>query len=179
MSVPSTVQAAIEARIDRLSTPAKRTLHAASVIGARFGAELLAALGIDAVVDEPLVAELIDQVPLMRTVVDHLFREGHLLLWGILATGVLVETLLDRGTDGDVAEAETAIERLTVAPSDDGLVIRDVWLLRLRALLSRAGGDTAAYADFRDRDRDMRERLASRDIPTGPRRCRDVTRTAP
>ena len=62
LSVPATVQAAIEARIDRLSTPAKRTLNAASVIGARFGAELLAALGIDAVVDELLSAELIDQV---------------------------------------------------------------------------------------------------------------------
>ena len=62
VAVPATVQAAIEARIDRLSTPAKRTLNAASVIGARFGAELLTALGIDAVFDELLGAELIDQV---------------------------------------------------------------------------------------------------------------------
>ena len=62
VSVPATVQAAIAARIDRLSAPAKRTLNAASVIGARFGAELLAALGIDAVFDELLSAELIDQV---------------------------------------------------------------------------------------------------------------------
>jgi class 3 adenylate cyclase len=62
VSVPATVQAAIEARIDRLNTPAKRTLHAASVIGARFGAELLAALGIDALLDELVRAELIDQV---------------------------------------------------------------------------------------------------------------------
>ena len=62
LSVPATVQAAIEARIDRLPTQAKRTLHAASVIGARFGVELLAALGIDAVFDELLSAELIDQV---------------------------------------------------------------------------------------------------------------------
>jgi adenylate cyclase len=62
VSVPATVQAAIEARIDRLDTAAKQTLNAASVIGARFGAELLAALGIDAVVDELLSAELIDQV---------------------------------------------------------------------------------------------------------------------
>ena len=62
LSVPATVQAAIEARIDRLTAPAKRTLNAASVIGARFDAELLAALGIDAVLDELLGAELIDQV---------------------------------------------------------------------------------------------------------------------
>jgi class 3 adenylate cyclase len=62
VSVPATVQAAIEARIDRLDTAAKRTLNAASVIGGRFGAELLAALGIDAMIDELLSAELIDQV---------------------------------------------------------------------------------------------------------------------
>ena len=37
VTVPATVQAAIEARIDRLSASAKRTLNAASVIGARFG----------------------------------------------------------------------------------------------------------------------------------------------
>ncbi len=60
--MPATVQAAIAARIDRLTTPARRTLNAASVIGARFDAELLAALGIDAVFDELLDAELIDQV---------------------------------------------------------------------------------------------------------------------
>ncbi|WP_102145960.1 adenylate/guanylate cyclase domain-containing protein, partial [Mycobacterium hubeiense] len=62
VAVPATVQAAIEARIDRLSVGAKRTLTAASVIGARFDAELLGELGIDAVVDELLGMELIDQV---------------------------------------------------------------------------------------------------------------------
>jgi predicted ATPase len=66
VSVPATVQAAIEARIDRLNAPAKRTVHAASVIGARFGAELLAALGVDPVVDELVKAELIDQVRFTR-----------------------------------------------------------------------------------------------------------------
>ena len=71
--MPATVQAAIEARIDRLNTPAKRTLNAASVIGARFGAELLAALGIDAVVDELLGAELIDQVRFTPTA-EYAFR---------------------------------------------------------------------------------------------------------
>ncbi|KUI15786.1 cyclase [Mycolicibacterium acapulense] len=80
VSVPATVQAAIEARIDRLSAPAKRAVNAASVIGTRFDAELLAAVGIVVPLDEPLGAELIDQVrstpsaeyafhhPLIRTV---------------------------------------------------------------------------------------------------------------
>ena len=96
-----------------------------------------------------------EAISLMRAAADHLFREGQLLGWGIPVTGVLVETLLDRGADVDVAEAQSAIERLAAAPADEGLVVRDVWLLRLRALLARARGDTAAYADLRDRYRDM------------------------
>jgi class 3 adenylate cyclase len=98
-------------------------------------------------------------LPLMRAAVDHLFREGRLLVWGIPATGVLVETLLDRGAEIDVAEAEAAIERLAAAPADDGLVIRDIWLLRLRALLARAHGDATAYVQFRDRYQDMAKTL--------------------
>jgi adenylate cyclase len=62
VGVPATVQAAIAARIDRLNSRAKRTLNAASVIGARFGAQLLTALKIDPAVDELLKTELIDQV---------------------------------------------------------------------------------------------------------------------
>jgi hypothetical protein len=96
-----------------------------------------------------------DAIPLIRATVDHLFREGLALMWGISATGVLVETLLDRGADADVAEAEAAVERLATAPADEGLVIRDIWLLRLRALLARAHGDAATYAHSRDRYRDM------------------------
>jgi hypothetical protein len=95
-----------------------------------------------------------EAIPLMRAAVDHLFREG------LLSSAVfLVETLLDRGTDDDVVEAEAAIERLAVAPADEGLVLREIWLLRLRALLARAHGDATAYAHFRDRYRDMAKTL--------------------
>ena len=96
-----------------------------------------------------------EAIPLMRAAVDHLFREGRLLVWGVPATGVLVETLLDRGADGDVAEAEAAIERLAAAPADEGVAVRDVWLLRLQALMARAHGEEAAYRDYRDRYRAM------------------------
>jgi hypothetical protein len=96
-----------------------------------------------------------EAISLMRDAVDHLVREGQLLEWGIPATGVLVQTLLNRGTDADVAEAEAAIERLATAPAEEGLVIREIWLLRLRALLVRADGDAATYAQFWDRYRDM------------------------
>ena len=70
-----------------------------------------------------------------------------------------METLLDRGAEGDVAEAKAAIERLAAAPADDGLVIRDIWLLRLRALLARTNGDDTAYRDYRDRYRDVARSL--------------------
>jgi len=97
-------------------------------------------------------------IPQMRAAIDDLFHaEYH--SYGILATGFLVEMLLERGAHGDVAEAEAAIERLAAAPADEGLVIRDIWLLRLRALLARAHRDAAAYTDLRDRYRDMAETL--------------------
>jgi hypothetical protein len=100
-----------------------------------------------------------EAIPLMRVAVDHLFREGRLVAWGVPATGVLVETLLDRGADADVSEAEAAIERLAVAPADEGLAMRDIWLLRLRALLAQAHRDDTAYRDYRDRYRDMAKTL--------------------
>jgi class 3 adenylate cyclase len=100
-----------------------------------------------------------DAIPLMRSAVDYVFRGGQLLLWSVSATGLLVETLLDRGADGDVAEAEAAIERLAAARAEEGLAIREIWLLRLRALLARAHGDTVAYAQLRDRYRDMAKSL--------------------
>ena len=96
-----------------------------------------------------------DAIPRLRAAVDHALREL-LLGWGVLATGVLVETLLDRGADGDVAEAEAAIKRLARLSA---VAWSDAWLLRLRALLARAHGDAAAYADLRDRYRDMARTL--------------------
>jgi hypothetical protein len=92
-----------------------------------------------------------DAIPLMFDAVDELVREGQLLSWGIPATGVLVETLLDRGAEGDVAHAEAAIERLAAASGGDGLVIRDIWLLRLRGLVARARGDDIAHKEFAGR----------------------------
>jgi class 3 adenylate cyclase len=67
---------------------------------------------------------------------------------------ILAETLFSRGTPDDVAEAEALIETLQTAPVD-GSVIRDVWVLRLRALLARAKGDDTAYRELRDRYREM------------------------
>ena len=72
--------------------------------------------------------------------------------WG---TGVLVETLLERGAEGDLAEAQEAIDWLANLPATEGWAMRDITLLRLRALLARAHGDDTAYRDYRDRYRAM------------------------
>jgi hypothetical protein len=58
-----------------------------------------------------------------------------------------------------VAEAEAAIERLSAAPADEGLVIREIWLLPLRALLAQAHSDAEVYNQLRDRYREMARTL--------------------
>ncbi len=58
-----------------------------------------------------------------------------------------------------MAEAEAVVERVAAAPADEGLVMRDVWLLRLRALLTRVRGDDIAYRDWVSRYRAMAESL--------------------
>jgi class 3 adenylate cyclase len=93
--------------------------------------------------------ELDQAIPLMRAAVDRLFHEGTLRAWGVAATAVLVETLLERKAESDLVEAEAATERLAEAPSD-GSRVRDIWLLRLQALLARARGDQASYRKLVD-----------------------------
>jgi hypothetical protein len=97
-------------------------------------------------------------LPLMRKAVQDLLDSGQ-LGYGIPCTGVLVETLLGRAEEGDVREAQAAVDRLAAVPADEGLVSRDIWLMRLRALLVQAHGDDAAYTDLRDRYHDMAKTL--------------------
>ena len=73
-------------------------------------------------------------IPVMRQAVDELHQAGR-LGYGVWGTGVLVETLLERGAEGDLAEAQEAIDRLANLPADEGWAVREITLLRLRALL--------------------------------------------
>ncbi len=93
-------------------------------------------------------------IELARTVVDELFNAGG-CIWTALAVSVLAEALLQRGGDGDLDEAESAMTRLAAVPTDPGFVVHDITLLRLRALLARARGDDTSYRDTRDRYRAM------------------------
>ena len=64
-----------------------------------------------------------------------------------------------------MVEAEAAIERLAeatierLAEADGGFAVREIWLLRLRARLAQARGESASYAHFRDRYREMAKTL--------------------
>lgn len=86
------------------------------------------------------------------------------------ATTVLVESLLHRGTETDLGEAQAAIDQLAAVPTEPGFVLYEVPLGRLRALLARAHGDEAAYRGLADRYRAMAKGLASRGISRWPRR---------
>ncbi|OBI35055.1 AAA family ATPase [Mycobacterium colombiense] len=97
-------------------------------------------------------------IPAMREAVDELHEAGR-IGFGVWGIGVLVETVLERGAEGDLAEAQAAIERLANLRADQGWAIREITLLRLRALLARARGDNVAYRDLVSRYRAMAESL--------------------
>ena len=99
-----------------------------------------------------------DAIPVMRQAVDELRQARH-LFYGVWGTGLLVETLLERGTEGDLAEAQKAIDGLAVLWVDDGSAMREITLLRLRALLTRVRGDNVAHRDLVSRYRAMAESL--------------------
>jgi class 3 adenylate cyclase len=93
----------------------------------------------------------------LRPAVDDLFDAGQ-FAWAIPPTAMLVETLLARGGEADLQEAHTAIERLAATPIHD-LVDREIYLLRLRALMARARGDEAGYRKLSRQYRAMATKL--------------------
>ncbi|MGO8772623.1 ATP-binding protein [Mycobacterium sp.] len=97
-------------------------------------------------------------IELGRAALDNLVASGDMSFRG-LATTVLVESLLLRGTHDDIAEAQAAIDTLAAVPTDPGFVLHELPLLRMRALLARAQGDDIAYRDLRDRYRGMAKAL--------------------
>jgi hypothetical protein len=97
-------------------------------------------------------------IEVMRQAVDELRQAGN-LFYGAWGAGVLLEARLERGTQDDLNEAQKAIDGLTVLWVDDGSAMREITLLRLRALLARVRGDNVAYRDLVSRYRAMAESL--------------------
>ena len=124
----------------------------------RFSMNVLPIADIEIAREKARIGNLDGAIELARAVVDDLFDSGA-AIWSVLATTVLVEALLRRASEGDIAEAQAAIDRLAAVPTDPGFVLHEIPLLRLRVLLARARSDEAAYRDFRDRYRDMARTL--------------------
>lgn len=101
------------------------------------------------------IAELGDAdgaVAQLRAVADDMFSTGNMGNIDVLITA-LVETLLARGGEDDVAEAEAVIDRLATLPTNFIPAIREITVLRLQALLAEVRGDKATYRDNVDRYR--------------------------
>jgi len=100
------------------------------------------------------IGDIDGAIAMSRTILGHLYDSGEMLFRGP-ATTVLVESLLRRGTEPDLREAQAAIDQLACVPTEPAFVLYEMPLTRLRALLARAHGDEAAYRGLADRYRAM------------------------
>ncbi|MDT5138487.1 MAG: adenylate cyclase, partial [Mycobacterium sp.] len=87
-------------------------------------------------------------IDLCRDVLAYQLRSGEGINRG-WATTVLVEALLQRGQNGDLAAAQEAIDRLAAMPTEPVFLYHELPLLRLNALIAEAHGDEAGYRGFR------------------------------
>ena len=94
----------------------------------------------------------------MRKAVDELHEAGR-LGYGVWVPAFWWRRCWTVAPRATWPKPETAIDRLANLPADEGLAMRDIWLLRLRALLARARGDETAYRDLAERYRAMAESL--------------------
>ncbi len=88
----------------------------------------------------------------LRTITDEVFKTRHV---GNADVAACCRDALERSCDGDLAEAEAAIDRMENLPVDFRWAARDIAVLRLRALLSQSRGEEAAYQDLAQRYRAM------------------------
>ncbi|WP_165691526.1 ATP-binding protein [Mycobacterium numidiamassiliense] len=91
-------------------------------------------------------------VNLARHAVAHNTAAGS-VMWNIPATAALVEVLLTRKLDRDLAEADAVIAQWTSVMSELGVTLYEVWLLRMRAQLARARKEESSYRELRERYR--------------------------
>jgi hypothetical protein len=90
-----------------------------------------------------------------------------------MATATLVEAPLRPGAEGDVADAHTATENLAAIPTDPGLVLYEVPLLRAQALLAQTNGDQEGIAASGTATENGLRSWGLRGTSRSPRRCRD------
>lgn len=107
--------------------------------------------------DKARTGDLDGAIELARSAIADMYDRGGVISLGV-ATTVLVESLVERSADGDLTEAHVAVDRLACVPSEPGLVLHELPMLRLRALLAQVQGDHDANRQFM---RDYRAKAAA------------------
>ena len=85
-------------------------------------------------------------------------------------TAVLVETLLARGAEGDLAETQSAIDWVARLPADEGLAMRDLTCCGCAPCWPAPAATTLPTASWRIAIALWRNRLASKDTSRWARR---------
>lgn len=107
---------------------------------------------IDFAAEKSRIGDYGGAIDLCRAVLENEIRCGEMTNRG-WCTSVLVEALVNRGDDGDLDEAQKAVNNLAATPTEPGFMYHELPLLRLNAMLARARGEEADYCIFRDRYR--------------------------
>ena len=111
-----------------------------------------------------------DAVERARAIANDLLNCGG-SFYTALACSALVEALIARGGEANLDQAQSIVHRLAAVPTVEGFVLNKITLLRLRAMLARAAGDSN-YGELVARYRAMANELASKRTSPGPTRCR-------
>jgi adenylate cyclase len=107
---------------------------------------------IDFAAEKNRIGDCDGAIAMCRAVLENEIRCGEMTNRGWCTT-VLVEALLNRGRDGDVDEAQIAIDNLAATPTDPEFMYHELPLLRLNAMLAKVRGDGDRYREFRERYR--------------------------
>lgn len=111
-----------------------------AAVTAHFSLSALTIVDPEFALEKARTGDLDGAIDLVRGVVGGAYESGD-MIWRGRATEVLVQLLVRRASDGDVNEAQAAIDQLAAVPTDPGFVLHELPLLRSRALLAHARGD--------------------------------------
>jgi adenylate cyclase len=121
-----------------------------AALGDRFALTFVPLIDLQTAAEKARTEDFGGAIDLARHVIAELFESGAALYLGA-ATSLLVESLLRRGRNTDVEEAQAAVNTLAAISTDPGFVLYELPLQRMRALLARARGDDGSYRTRTDR----------------------------
>ena len=115
----------------------------------RYNLSVVPLIDVHVAQEKTRVGDFAGAISQSRAAVNEFFELGS-KVWTGYATNVLVDALTHSGSDADLQEAKVAVDRLAALQIEPGVVVHELWVLRARALLSRACGDEVTYHGLRD-----------------------------